>query len=74
VGSSRTSMGVRPGAWEDVRPGSASDPLLCRDQEVVLGVAPEPPREGHGQLFREPSRPFCAATTIGSFSAPIAGE
>jgi hypothetical protein len=37
VGSSRASMGVRPSAWEDSRPGHADDPLLFNMSLVGSG-------------------------------------
>lgn len=37
IGSSRAAMGVRPGAWEEVRPGSARDPLLFNMSLVGSG-------------------------------------
>src|SRR5262245_44046905 len=44
---------------------------LCGLEQVLLGIAPDPFEEPHGQ---PPPRPFCAASAIGSLSAPIAGE
>ena len=38
VGSSRTAMGVRPGAWEAARPGARRDPLLFNVS--VIGAGP----------------------------------
>src|SRR5262249_5963048 len=38
VGSSRSAMGVRPGAWEAARPGTARDPLLFN--MATLGSGP----------------------------------
>lgn len=37
VGSSRTCMGVKPAAWEAVRPGAPSDPLLFNFGAVGAG-------------------------------------
>ncbi len=36
-GSSRVSMGVRPAAWEEARPGSPADPLLFNMSEFGAG-------------------------------------
>jgi hypothetical protein len=37
VGTSRTCMGVRPGAWEAARPGTVDDPLLFNFSTVGAG-------------------------------------
>ncbi|HEY1186906.1 MAG TPA: hypothetical protein VGE74_04580, partial [Gemmata sp.] len=37
VGSSRTCMGVKPGAWEAVRPGAPDDPMLFNFGTVGAG-------------------------------------
>jgi hypothetical protein len=37
VGNSRASMGVRPGAWEAVRPGAPDDPLVFNFSTVGAG-------------------------------------
>ncbi|MFO0802781.1 MAG: hypothetical protein U0791_06610 [Gemmataceae bacterium] len=37
IGSSRTSMGVRPSAWEAFRPGSPNDPLIFNMSLVGSG-------------------------------------
>jgi hypothetical protein len=41
IGSSRAAMGVRPGAWEDVRPGGASAPMLFNMGQVGSGPVME---------------------------------
>jgi hypothetical protein len=41
VGSSRSAMGVRPGAWEAVRPGTPHDPLLFNLSVVGAGPITE---------------------------------
>lgn len=41
VGSSRAAMGVRPGAWETVRPGTPHDPMLFNLSIVGAGPVTE---------------------------------
>src|SRR5215203_5556979 len=48
------------------------DVALRSDQQVVLGVLAEPAGEPHHRHAL--ARRFCAASAMGSFSAPIGGE
>ena len=55
VGSSRAAMGVRPAAWEAVRPGTPRDPLLFNMSSV--GAAPIQQLITVRRLFADGFRP-----------------